>query len=690
MSELSLEAFTASLYQEVEDIVTSEVVEEFPLNAFSIHCFGQILQEAGEVEDPVVGHVERRGLQCDGVAWDPDLGRLDVLIAQYEHTPDVGTLSKTDIETHIKRVATFLDKAMNDQLHKSLEAAHEGHDVALTVWEQRKEVSSIRIILLTNRTVRFREPIMQPINDIPVETTVWDLTRLHRLESSGQGHEAIKIDLEEHGHSPIPCLSIPDSPEGIQTWLAVIPGTLLADLYEKYGSRLLEGNVRSWLQARTKVNKGIRTTILEQPHRFLAYNNGITATASDVIIDESNGIVAITSLTDLQIVNGGQTTATIHNALKKDKVPEKLQNVSVQMKLTSLPSPETSAEIVPLISRFANSQNRISEADLSANSPFNIAVEELSRTIWAPPGPDDKGLQTHWFYERARGQYQVAVKRFLGAKQRDFKKNNPSKKKIIKTDLAKFETTWEQEPHIVSLGAQKCYTRMMGKVNKLNFKPDETWFQHLVAKAILFKEAEKIVMKLDGYGGFRANIVTYTLSYIFNKLQRRVDLSDIWKKQEAPELIRDAIRVVGQEVQEVITNPSGSIKNVTEWCKKEACWERVKEINVELQELVAEAKKKFPEGRPKQIVDQEQARSLETTTEEDKPIIQKVMAPGSEYWFKLAKWAKETDSLKGYQRSMSVNIGKAIGRGDEPSLKLSKQGEKIMEEAEGLGYKLES
>src|SRR6185312_2397647 len=116
-------------------------------------------------------------------------------------------------------------------------------------------------------------------------------------------------------------------------------------------------------------------------------------------------------------------------------------------------------DLVPRISRYANSQNVIREADFEANSPFHVSLERLSRSVWAP-APDGGTRQTHWYYERVRGQYQVDLARQRPpARRRDFRLENPANQRFSKTDVAKYEMTYLGHPHVVSLGAEKCFQR---------------------------------------------------------------------------------------------------------------------------------------------------------------------------------------------------------------------------------------
>jgi hypothetical protein len=407
---------------------------------------------------------------------------------------------------------------------------------------------------------------------------IWDLRRTYRCVTSGQKREAIEINFQSQYDSVISCLAMPESQADYRAYVAIIPGEILCKIYAEYGSRLLERNVRSFLQAKGNVNKGIRQTILKEPHRFLAYNNGISATAETVkLVDLPNGGQGIAEIRDLQIVNGGQTTASLYQAVRKDKAD--ISGIYVQTKLTVVDR-DRMDEIVPLISRYANNQNKVNEADFSANDPFHIRIEELSRTIWAP-AVEGTQRQTRWFYERARGQYADAKNReSTPAKQKAFTLTHPNAQKFTKTDFAKFEHTWDQLPHIVSLGAQKNFAKFtIGLTQKSRPEPDETYFTHLIAKAILFKSAEKIVQS-EKFGGYRANIVTYTLAYLSYKAQQDIDLDKIWKQQSLTPSLQQAIQMISIEVHQVITNPPDG-RNVTEWCKKESCWKAIQGIPTE-------------------------------------------------------------------------------------------------------------
>jgi hypothetical protein len=369
---------------------------------------------------------------------------------------------------------------------------------------------------------------------------------------------------------------MPSNTDEYQGYLSIIPGDMLASLYDEYGSRLMELNVRSFLQQRGKVNRGMRETILKVPHRFLAYNNGISATAEEIVTERTPaGDLAIKSIKGLQIVNGGQTVASIHRAKKNDRCKH-LGELAVQAKITVVKA-SLLEELVPKISRYSNTQNTVNEADFASNDPFHVAIEQLAGSTWAP------GEQTRWFYERARGQYEVARNRIAGnsaAKRRKFDDQTPKNQKFAKVDLAKFYNCWEQKPEVVGRGSQKNFIYFMTHIAKEHpgFKPDEDFYKQLIAKAIIYKSAEKIARK-HKFSSYRANTVAYTVALVAFKTVGRVNLQVIWDMQ----VISDALHGLMDDwmpvVWDAIVKTAGT-RNVTEWAKKTECWNEIQLLNV--------------------------------------------------------------------------------------------------------------
>lgn len=449
------------------------------------------------------------------------------------------------------------------------------------------DLKRIRIFILTNKMLskRFKNEKRNQIYEVPVEFSVYDASKLYDMAKAGFEKEPVNINLEDFGYKGINAIKCTAKEGEFDSYLASIPGNLLADIYLKYGTQVLEGNVRAFLSIRGKVNKAIRRTILGEPEKFFVLNNGITVTSSGVKIEFAEEGLCITGIDDLQIVNGGQTTASLANAITKDKAD--LSKVQVMMKLSVLANHELSLTLVPEISRASNSQNKVDEADFFSNHPFHIKIEDLSKKILAP-AVDGKQYQTAWFYERARGQYTVAQMKMTRTQSVAFQEKNPKNQVIKKTDLATYIMTYAGFPHEASKGAQavmkKFSSIVQGNDGESGFWAEnssmvnEKYFKELVAKAIIFKETEKLISGLDWYKeikSYRRNIVAYSiaiLSQYASKNKMDIDMNKIWNTQHMYIQLSKQIAVTAKEVYDFLTGPRETL-NVTEWAKKEKCWQ---------------------------------------------------------------------------------------------------------------------
>ena len=422
---------------------------------------------------------------------------------------------------------------------------------------------------------------------------------------------------------------------------------------------------------RGKVNQGIRRTILNEPDRFLAYNNGISATASAAkLTSMPEGGLGIQSLDNLQIVNGGQTTASLYHAAVKDRA--NIDHVQVQMKLTVV-EPDRLDEIVPLISRYANSQNTVNEADFSANSPFHVEIEKLSRAIWAP-AVDGTQRQTRWFYERARGQYQDALSRAgTPARQRQFKEIHPPAQRFTKTDLAKFEMAWDCLPDLVSLGAQKCFREFTIRLtDRAEQSIDHTYFTNLIAKAILFRRTEKLVSSLASgrIPGQRCRLCCRPSQ---RAQQRRLDLVAIWRNQRLSADLEAAILDLAPRVHSILLEAPGN-GNVTEWAKKQACWERVHRMAW-----------KLPAAVTRELTSTGSAPNGRATVS-----AAEVAGMPADLWSRLADWAELTGQLTPLDRRIAAGMSTLALSDSMPTPKQTETALRIYQSAVAKGFPAES
>ena len=536
----------------------------------------------------------RYNYRVDGYAFDECDNTMNLIIADFDGNDLERRLTGTSANKNFGLLLKFLDAALTTDLYQEIEMSTPCADLVDLLRYNKKNVRKYRLIIFTDAdmSAAIKNIEIEDYNGIPVEGQIWDIDRLFRVCCSEQGRQIIEIDFKEYCGEGIPCIEASSaSTEQYSSYLGVIPGTVLTDIYDKFGSKLLEGNVRSFLSTKVAVNKKIRGTILNNPEMFFAFNNGISATAMDVQIEDSDHGRFITFVRDFQIINGGQTTASISNARYKDKVD--LSSIFVQMKLTSIDetTPEESDELIRNISRSSNSQNKVSDADFFASHPFHRRMEQISRHMFAPAS-DGAQYETKWFYERARGQYLQEQIRLTPAKKRQFELQNPKNKVIKKTDLAKVQNTWRGFPQVVSKGAQTNFNAFAEYIDEqwnLNDEQfNERYFQTTAALILMFQYLEKNITKQPWYeGGYRANIIYYTLAQFRRLLHNQypgqdLDLMLIWNRQSVPEQVGEILIALAELVLLKITDPSRKVANVTQWCKRNDCWDEVKKISLDI------------------------------------------------------------------------------------------------------------
>lgn len=565
-----------------ELLAGAEANSSFQLSEF-MEAVSNELIETGFVEGFEFCHYRAaQGMRIDGY-WFNDEGALDLFVADFDCRNELASLTRSDVTSVFGRAEKFFETCVTKSFYEKLEVTSPEYGLARQVADRKSFIRQVNFHLLSERMLSDR---IQSLDDgsvtgIPATYNVWDISRLQRQRSARGQKEPLDLDFRQLFGTGISCLPAHLGSGTYQSYLIVMPAQILAALYGKFGARLLEQNVRSFLQARGKVNQGIRATILNEPQMFFAYNNGITATAQEVVVETGEGGLQITRIRDLQIVNGGQTTASLFHTLRRDKAP--LKDIFVQMKLSVIDSAE-SETVVPRISEYANTQNRVNAADFFSNHPFHIRMEELSRRLWAPA---QQGAQreTRWFYERARGQYADAQAKLSPPEQRRFKAENPKPQMFTKTDLAKFENVWDDHPKWVNLGSQKNFARYASRIGKEWAKSsdgiNEFYFRRAIARGIIFRATEKLVSDQPWYnGGYRANIVVFAIAAL-NEISRRrgrsVDFMKVWSQQALPDSLREALMVAAKHVNDDIIHPPAGISNISEWCKKEQCWTRIQE-----------------------------------------------------------------------------------------------------------------
>lgn len=619
----------------------------FSRAAFVEYC-AELLSDAEELADFECAYYRGTGtrsrvLEVDGVAYDDIDGSVRLVIANYNGTAQPDTLTQTQAKTVFSKLTSFCDDAFAGKLHPYIEESAPGHSLALSLHQQRRNITRLRMYLVTdaNLSSRVRDWPEQAISGIPAEFHIWDINRFQQVQERPTGTDELEVDFTSIVPGGLPCLPASLETDDYRAYLCVIPGKVLATIYNEFGSRLLEGNVRSFLGTRGRINKAIRKTVTTEPKMFFAYNNGIATTASAAEVTMGDGGLRLTKVTDLQIVNGGQTTASLANAITSDR--DNLEQTFVQMKLSVIP-PVTAGKIIPLIARCANSQNRVSDADFFSNHEFHRRMEQTASMLRAPAvGGAQYG--TLWTYERTRGQYLNEANRLTGAKKEIFFLQNPKSQVITKTDFAKFENAWRGLPHVVSQGAQKNFLAFSNYVSaeweKNPNEYNEEYFRRAIVKAIIFRRTEKLVSEQPWYeGGYRANIVAYAVAKLSHLIMvdgigKVLDFRTIWNRQALSPAMERQIVLAAKHVFDVIVNPEGGFQNVTEWCKKELCWQRARDRKIP-----------FIDELANDLVDSDEDRFTKKTAVATQKIVSgielqsQVVNLGSPYWARLQQWGR--------------------------------------------------
>jgi len=636
-------------YQELQHKIRlkAQELEDFPEPSF-LEMVTEELCESGVVEDFCHSHLSDvksgpyRNSRVDGYCFSEENDSVDLFIVDYKPIDALDTLTFTEMETIFARLERFFLASTSSRAFEGMEESAPVYGLAHQLNGEARKYCNLRFFLVSARTLSGRVKSLEKkrIDNWDVTYHVWDVSRQHRMYDSRGQREDIMIDFVEECGEPLACLPAHIGADEYQSYLAVVPGEQLANLYGTYGGRLLELNVRTFLQARNKVNKGIRNTIVNNPDRFFAYNNGITATAEEV--DIVNG--AITKARNLQIVNGGQTTASLYHASRKQKA--NLDQIFVQMKL-SIVNPDIANEVVPKISEYANTQNKVNASDFFSNHPYHVRMEEFSRRLWAP-ATDGSQRETKWFYERARGQYAEAQSDMTPARRKAYTLEYPKPKMFAKTDLAKFDNCWDGFPREVNMGAQKNFAHYAGRIatkwDEDNTVFNEDYFRRAVGRGIIFRATEKMVSKQDWYqGGYRANIVAYTqglLSKTISDMKMSLDYHMLWQKQTLSPALLFTLETIARDVNNYVTATPDGIKNVTEWCKRVGCWEGLKNRKIEL------ADNFIKELIPLSEVKQRTKDAKKTQTIDDGILAQKkVLELSASFWKKALEYGLKSRAL---------------------------------------------
>lgn len=714
-------------YREIllEDIVIAANANMSNVESEFLTYVTDILIAGEEFDDFIECYYEgvsrkRGNMRIDGYAIDETDGSCCVFISDYHGPYADDSIRNEDIKDAFKKLRFFIEESIKYELYQELEESTQVFEFSRLLHYDIENITKFRFYLLTDafnkqRTKNIKD---EKLADKNVELNVWDITRLYDIVNSKTQKESVEIILGELGYDGIPCVKAveyadviadievmpkyeevaedSDKPENIITYssyLAVIPGKILSDLYLEYGSRLLEGNVRSFLSVRGKVNKSIQNTIKNYPEMFFAYNNGIAATATELDTQMTSAGLLITRIKDLQIVNGGQTTASIANTILNSKETVNIDNLYVPMKVSVLEH-SMSERIIPKISEYSNSQNPVAASDFFSNHPFHIRMEAFSRKIPAP-AVNGNQYQQYWYYERTRGQYNQGKMKFKpkSSQLRQYETKYPPKQVIKMVDLAKYMELYEGSPDKVSKGTQAYVKVFAEEIKKQWAKSDvqynDYYYKRVVALAIIFKRTDEIIKQTDWWKekhSYKANVVNYTMSIIFDYIRKHkkgyeIDFLKVWSLQDLYPELENQITELCTDVYDFITRDDRLTENVTEWCKKEICWQRAQELkwNIHEELLSTLVSQSVIESEEKE------AKSKQKVANEV-DALKFILAAGTDYWQNVLSWGDKRRLLSEIEISILKLVINIERTGRIPSDKQAKVVQKARERliAEGM------
>lgn len=624
-----------------EDALENNVSNEVQLTQTIL----EYIQEEGTVLSPEIHYCYNK--QCERPSqpgyykitafdYSESTGILDIFTTCYLEGDGIVELTKKREELAFNAAVHFVTRCVQEgESYKNFVLSEqETAEVIETIHDEftNKNIQLIRFFILSNGLEKngMYYPTEVSISDKPYdcELHVWDINAVWNSDNAAQNDGAIDIDFNNRYGCSIECMMTREN-DSVKSYLAIMPATVLAEVYKNYNTYLLNKNVRNYLGGHIKVNKRMAQTLRENPCMFFAYNNGISSTADSVTTETRDGKIYITAVSNWQIVNGGQTTNTICNMYKQNV---DLKNVDITLKISEIKiSNETKkSDAISDIARFANSQTQIKDSDLAANINYMLRLDEASKKEWTPIG--SKRTNTQWFFERMRGQYDLD-KGKTRTKQKEFTKTHPKKQRFTKTDISKWEMAWRGYPEIASKGGEQSFNKFYDIYLKNNeIIADSDYFHHLIAKAILYQFiGERCKQKeIRGYVNIISNYVLATIAW---KTEDNLDLDYIWQKQDINPLMIQAIDESIDVVNNYILNLAERGLNPTVSAKKTDFWNliRTQMGKISIDKAVF-------------------GTTIDESSPENKALKERFNSIDIDIWAQLSKWGKHTKKLSLLER----------------------------------------
>lgn len=350
---------------------------------------------------------EELNVNLDAYYFDEDANVYNLYLAIYSNQNDDNSfLTKEQALVYYNKIINFLKKTFSGK-YVEFDDSSFTYAIANEIHGLLKQVEIV-VNVGSNYNIppSYKKDDIEEIDGQNVLFRTYDLEDLKNKFKQLTSVNSV-LDCNESFHCELSALNLISSVD-FDVYLLGMKGTWLAELYKQDSVRLLEPNVRSYLKRTSKVNAGILSTVKNNPEQFVSFNNGISAVATGLSLTKapnSSQLVRIQKIDNFQIVNGGQTTATLYECLK-DKLTDNLSDVIVPVKLTVVKNIGNAESFIRDISVFSNTQTAIKKSDPPSNLPFYIQIKKLSQQCLSTDG----NLGYLCYFERTNGEYDTELK----------------------------------------------------------------------------------------------------------------------------------------------------------------------------------------------------------------------------------------------------------------------------------------
>lgn len=693
MVNMQLEDFYQEFYQ---DALTDFQVDKDASKAqIFTQKIGSYLEQDGDVADITWSEYIQSDIEFSGYAYDEERKLLTIVGSQFFPGEHIETLTKDMYERKFKKMKLFFEETTdaNSPLYSIMSPTDEAVESARYIYElfNSNKIQRLMFLIITNGTLTRNTKVIpfETVKNLRADFQVFDLNDIYRISTQENNLQEIEVSINDYTDEGLLCLPASLETQDYASYLVVMPGSVLAKIYDQYGQKLLEQNVRTFLQFKGNTNKKMQITIKEEPERFFAYNNGFTCTASSIEVEKQSNILKIVRLNGLQIVNGGQTTSVIYNCYK-NKID--INNVFVQMKLSVVSKEDEYADFVGKVARYANSQNPVKESDFFSNSPFHKTFKKISETTWAPMSGGQQ-IKNRWYYERTRGQYLNEKAKYIrDGKEKEFLLRYPKEQMVDKHLLAKTEMIFSDFPHL-STKTNQAFPKFAKQIEDMLEKDalsiNEAYFKEAIAKIILTKKTDRIIAEAEwakSRKSVRAYIKAYSLAILnkyINKHGSYFNYTDIWDRQDISDDMEKVLNICINVIKSYIEAQENEA-DLREKFSREYTWKEIQKLSLDIPDNLF---KNITTAKETVKFEKKEAKKLQADDSKIERQSFVVMLP-STTWGKLLAFYNENKTLCGGPTEFAILEKMSKGYLRPPSEKQAQILYSLYEKAKSMGVKL--